>query len=161
MSMTNDELYRIALDTRRFEIQMFWQRSNYFLALNTAIAIGFFTLKGAQPFSGVLASLGVAVSLLWWSVTLGGKYWQARWEEAAWRLEEEVAPNAKLFSAAPYEVREEVERSFARGEHSRLQKLMYAMTLKYKPSVSYMMILLAAAFTLFWVGVLVISYIHL
>ena len=36
------EAYRTALATRNFEISLFWQRSNYFLVLSTAIAVGFF-----------------------------------------------------------------------------------------------------------------------
>jgi hypothetical protein len=32
------EAYRTALATRNLEINLFWQRSNYFLVLNTAIA---------------------------------------------------------------------------------------------------------------------------
>jgi hypothetical protein len=37
--------YKVLLDTRNLEINLFWQRSNYFLGLNTGIAIGFFNLK--------------------------------------------------------------------------------------------------------------------
>ncbi|ENN6985946.1 hypothetical protein ACAB91_004506 [Vibrio parahaemolyticus] len=38
------EAYKIALETRNMEIKLFWQRSNYFLALNAALALGFFRL---------------------------------------------------------------------------------------------------------------------
>lgn len=36
------EAYRVAKETRSLEINLFWQRSNYFLVLSTAIAAGFF-----------------------------------------------------------------------------------------------------------------------
>jgi len=39
------DLYKTLLDTRNLEINLFWQRSNYFLVLNTGIAFGFFNLK--------------------------------------------------------------------------------------------------------------------
>ena len=41
------DLYKTLLDTRNLEISLFWQRSNYFLVLNTGIAFGFFNLKTA------------------------------------------------------------------------------------------------------------------
>ena len=34
------ELYKIAIQTRNLELGFFWQRSNYFLVLNTALATG-------------------------------------------------------------------------------------------------------------------------
>jgi hypothetical protein len=37
------EAYRVARDTRNFEIKLFWKRSNYFLVLSTATAAGFFS----------------------------------------------------------------------------------------------------------------------
>lgn len=48
------DLYKIAIETRNLEIGMLWQRSNYFMALNTAIAIGFFTQK-AGPYGIILS----------------------------------------------------------------------------------------------------------
>ena len=38
------DLYRVALDTRNLESTLFWQRCNYFLVLNSALALGFFNL---------------------------------------------------------------------------------------------------------------------
>jgi hypothetical protein len=38
------EAYRVAKEARNLEITLFWQRSNYFLVLSTAIAAGFFSL---------------------------------------------------------------------------------------------------------------------
>lgn len=100
---------------------MFWQRSNYFMALNTAIAIGFFTQK-AGPYGIILAALGAIVSLLWFFVNLGGKYWQSRWERRASIYEQEVAPDANLFSASKETIQQDVEESLNRGEHKGFQK---------------------------------------
>lgn len=68
--MKDEELFKVAVDTLKFEIQMFWQRSNYFMVLNTAIAVGFFSGKAGQ-YTWVLSCLGILVSLLWYFVTLG------------------------------------------------------------------------------------------
>lgn len=154
--MDKDELFKLAVSTRQFEIQMFWQRSNYFMILNTAIAVGFFSLKN-ESYAPVMAALGAAVSILWLFVNLGGKYWQSRWEEAASRLESECAVEAKLFAATKDEVHQEVEASLANGNHSGVQKWLNVQVLK-KPSVSYQMTLLSFLFFIFWLLSLVIFF---
>jgi len=154
MSMDKNELYKMAVSTRQFEIQMFWQRSNYFMILNTAIAVGFFSLK-TESYAPFLAGLGIAVSMFWYLVNLGGKYWQSRWEEAAWRFESECAPEAKLFAATKNEVKQEVVSSLVKGEHKGFQKWLDKQILK-KPSVSYQMTFLSFFFVLFWITVLIV-----
>jgi len=42
------EAHRVAKEARNLEITLFWQRSNYFLVLSTAIAAGFFSLRDAK-----------------------------------------------------------------------------------------------------------------
>ncbi len=46
--LTPHQIYRVALDTRNSEISLFWQRSNFFLVLNTALAVGFFNDKNKE-----------------------------------------------------------------------------------------------------------------
>jgi hypothetical protein len=77
--LSGSEIYRTALETRNLEINLFWQRSNYFLVLNTALAVGFLNVKDGE-YSLVLAIFGAIVSGLWFQVNLGSKYWQSRWE---------------------------------------------------------------------------------
>lgn len=92
------EAYKIALETRNMEIGFFWQRSNYFLVLNAALAVGFFRLT-ENKYAILLATLGALVSFLWYRVNLGSKYWQSRWEHRLKLKEEEIAPNLQYFSA--------------------------------------------------------------
>ena len=146
--MDRDELYRIAIQTRNLEISLFWQRSNYFMVLNTAIALGFFTQKSG-PYALILAGLGVVVSGLWFFVNLGGKYWQSRWEERVSVYENEVAPDAQLFSATPEQVKADVESNINRGSHTGLKAFLYKQVLR-KPSVSYQMLSLSFFFICFW-----------
>lgn len=55
----------VALANRTFELQLFWQRSNYFLVLITALGVGAFTAR--TPFLGFCISLfAVVVSALWY-----------------------------------------------------------------------------------------------
>jgi hypothetical protein len=151
--MNNDELYKIAVGARQFEIQMFWQRSNYFMVLNTALAVGFFALRNGW-YAPLLAFVGAVVCLIWYLVNLGSKYWQCRWEEAASRLEQ--SPEAKLFAVTPEEIQQEVTRSLEKARHEGLQKWLDGQILK-KPSVSYLMILVSLFFVVLWLIVLSVS----
>ena len=63
-TIEDKDLYKNVLDTRNFEISFFWQRSNYFLVLNSALALGFFGLK-TRSYEPWLAGFGLLVSLLW------------------------------------------------------------------------------------------------
>lgn len=150
--MTTDELYKIAIATRTLEIQLFWQRSNYFMVLNTAIAVGFFSQR--DPFSAVvLAVAGVTVCLFWYRVNLGGKFWQSRWEERAavleQRLAEEAGMDIALFSADEECIEADVRASLAKHRHRGLSRWLDGEVLK-KPSVSAQMMLLSLWFVLFW-----------
>src|SRR4051794_39983352 len=42
------DAYQVLLSTRNLEIGLFWQRSNYFLVLNSGLALGFFSLLKAN-----------------------------------------------------------------------------------------------------------------
>jgi len=151
------DLYKILLETRNLEINLFWQRSNYFLVLNTGIAFGFFNIKEPR-FAIVFAIAGFLASLLWFWVCLGGKYWQTRWEQRLHDFEKEYLPGLDYFSASPKRLKKDVEKGFAfHTDKTWAQKLIYRLALR-KPSVSYSMIRLAALFMLNWLGFLTISF---
>jgi hypothetical protein len=149
VELNEKEQLKRAASERQFEIQMFWQRSNYFMVLNTAIAVGFFSIL-PNPFAPILALLGAFACGVWLSVTAGAKYWQSRWEEAAWKLEERCAPKYKLFSANAEDIHAEVKESLTRWPHQGLHRCMDSLVLR-KPSVSFMMSALAVFFIAFWV----------
>lgn len=151
------DLYKTLLDTRNLEINLFWQRSNYFLVLNTGIAFGFFNIKEPR-FAIIFAIAGFFASLLWFWVCLGGKYWQTRWEQRLLDFEKEHLPGLDFFSASPERIKDDVEKGFAfHRDMSWTQRLVYKLALK-KPSVSYSMIRLAALFALSWFGFLLIFF---
>jgi len=83
------EAYRVAKEARNLEITLFWQRSNYFLVLSTAIAAGFFSLRDAK-YALPLAIFGLVVGLLWIAVNLGSEFWQSRWEHRLRLAEEQL-----------------------------------------------------------------------
>jgi hypothetical protein len=153
--MNDEELFKLAVSTRQFEIQMFWQRSSYFMVLNTAIAIAFFSLKEGMR-GAIVALLGVLACIVWCMINLGSKYWQIRWEEAAARFEKQCAPEAKLFSASSDEIQAVVKNHLDNGSHTRLKRWHNAQILR-KPSVSSWMLILSFCFTIIWVLLFFVS----
>ena len=90
------ERFKIALETRNFEIELFWKRCNYFLVLNTALAVGVFASfdKGSVFLSWiffmVICLAGIFVCTAWIKVGLGSKYWQSHWEEVVIQEQESI-----------------------------------------------------------------------
>lgn len=146
---------KIALDNRAFEIQLFWQRSNYFLVLMTALGIGVFTVKDVW-FSPVIAAFATAASWFWFRTNLGSKFWQASWEVEVTELSREQ--RVRSFEKGMEEVAAQVADSLGVGkpndQRSRLRRWVDKQTVK-KPSVTYNMILLSLFSTIVWAAVTV------
>jgi hypothetical protein len=153
--MNADEKYKIALETRNLEIRLFWDRSNFFLALNTAIAVGFFSLNN-RAYAPFLAFFGLVCSTLWVLANLGSKFWQARWEHKLAAIEREAYPDAKLFSESYEEISAQVADSLSAQSRSLFGKWLDRCILR-RPSVSRMAILLSAWFDLSWFGLFIWS----
>jgi len=148
-NIEDKDIYKYTIDTRNFEVSLFWQRSNYFLALNSALAIGFFSSQGSA-YKCVLVLLGFIASILWYQVNLGSKYWQSRWEHRLQLVEKEIAPGLDLFSASPDTVEADVRASLQFNDHGKIRKYFDDQILS-KPSVSFCMTLLSLAFAFSWV----------
>jgi hypothetical protein len=147
------DLYKIALETRNFEISLFWQRSNYFLVLNTAIAIGFF-LKANNNFQIILSVFGIIVSLLWFFINQGSKFWQSRWETRLKKVEDDISKDINFFSADFETIQNDVKESIDYSNHSKIRQYFDKLVLL-KPSVGFMMTLLSLTFIIFWFYTLV------
>jgi len=149
------EAYKVARETRNLEITLFWQRSNYFLVLSTAIAAGFFSLhepKYALP----LASFGLTVACLWILVNLGSKFWQARWETRLRLVEEELRPGMNLFSASWVTVQDDVKQSFQFRKRGLIHR-GYTRLVLLKPSVTLLMTAPSVTTAVFWIVVFIVT----
>jgi len=143
------ESYQTALNTRNFEISLFWQRSNYFLVLNSALALGFFNLQ-KQEYAIFLAVFGFFVSCLWFRVNLGSKFWQLRWEHRLSEIEKQIDPNLHFFAVDLDTVRSDVKNSIKNDRHKGwIRRHLDRQVLK-KHSVSYNMTLLSISFMVAW-----------
>jgi hypothetical protein len=149
------EAFRVAKEVRNFEIGLFWQRSNYFLVLSTAIAAGFFSLKDSR-FALPLALFGLVVAVLWFAVNLGSKFWQSRWEYRLTLAEKQLRPEMNLFSASWETVQDDVRRSFEFRKRGIVHE-MYKRLATLKPSVTLMMTLLSLCFAVFWIVLIVVA----
>jgi len=147
----NERLFKIALDTRNFEISLFWQRSNYFLVLNGALIVA---VAKADGWELGIAFAGMVTSLLWFLVSLGSKYWQNRWEREVELREATLGIDPPLFGATQERTRQLVEQSFNWTNHGFLHRAVNRMVLR-KPSVSLAMTFLSALFFVVWLVIAV------
>ncbi len=136
----------IARENRRFEIQMFWQRSNYFLALNSALAVGVFAGNNAL-FTFLISGFGIIASTLWYRTNLGARYWQVYWESEVHKLAKEIGIEA--FARTDDEILANASSFGSTTNKTKLRKFVDTQV-NNKPSVSYNMILLSMAAIVVW-----------
>ena len=75
--------FEIALDTRKFEIDLYWKRTAYFVLFIGAIFVGYYNVfsnSKSHWASLFIAALGFLLSLLWYMANRGSKFWQENWE---------------------------------------------------------------------------------
>lgn len=111
----------LALDIRKFEIELYWKRATYFWAFIGATFAGYaLTYKTAndhEPWlSIVFSALGLMFSFGWYLVNRGSKFWQNNWERHVDLLEDmtlgplykviatDGSPNNPLISAGAFSV---------------------------------------------------------
>jgi hypothetical protein len=90
------EALKCALDIRKFEIELYWKRAAYFWTLIAASFAGYFALLSAKndhPPQGaifLISCVGLILSVGWYLVNRGSKYWQTNWERHVDILEDEI-----------------------------------------------------------------------
>jgi hypothetical protein len=81
----NNAAVQFIIDTRKFEIELYWKRAAYFWAF-IAAAFGVYIAllsrgEPAPPLSySWVTCLGYLFSLAWYCANRGSKYWQSNWE---------------------------------------------------------------------------------
>ncbi|WP_257122231.1 RipA family octameric membrane protein [Prevotella intermedia] len=83
-----EKALEIALDTRKFEIELYWKRTGYFVLFIGAVFVGYYKVLPISETSDsekewlllLLSSLGFLLSLLWHMANRGSKFWQENWE---------------------------------------------------------------------------------
>jgi hypothetical protein len=83
-----------ALDIRKFEIELYWKRATYFWTLIAASFAAYFALQSStrahHSLILLVSCVGFLLSLGWYLVNRGSKYWQVNWERHVDLLESDV-----------------------------------------------------------------------
>lgn len=101
--------HSIALDVRKFEIELYWKRATYFWTFIAAALAGFGAIQASNAQMSVvndlsvfLSCLGIVFSIGWFCVNRGSKYWQENWENHLDMLEDkECGPIYKVVLSRP------------------------------------------------------------
>lgn len=164
------DILKIVIETRNFEISNFWKRSNYFLVLNSALAVGFFRSissgSGAPDYQILFSIIGIITSYLWLQVTFGGKFWQEYWEYRLKQIERTMGLDINLFDTTNEVTRQAVQDSFAENKSdTTMQKTLcnefdgwLEKQILNKPSVTKSMTKLSLLFVIFWIVLLLITF---
>ncbi|MFW1676814.1 hypothetical protein ACFVYJ_03420 [Pontibacter sp. JAM-7] len=85
-----------ALDTRKFEVELYWKRAAYFWTFIGAVLAGFIAVQASSitnktDLSVVLSCVGFVFSVAWFCVNRGSKHWQENWEKHVDMLENETS----------------------------------------------------------------------
>ncbi len=88
--------FRQALESRKFEIELYWKRATYFWSFIAAAFAGYFVLisidniNNFKPLTVIVSFIGTLFSLAWYLVNRGSKYWQENWENHVYLMEDEL-----------------------------------------------------------------------
>ncbi|MDQ1591099.1 MAG: hypothetical protein QOG71_1726 [Pyrinomonadaceae bacterium] len=103
-----EKALELALETRKFEIELYWKRANYFWTFIAAALAAYGVIRASKDIAqkehlSVLVSvLGFVFSFAWQAVNRGSKYWQENWENHVAILEDDVVgPLYKTVSERP------------------------------------------------------------
>lgn len=83
-----------ALEERRFEIKLYWDRAKYFWTLVAVALGGYFTVARTMPNDKetlfIIGCLGLVFTFVWYAVSRAGSLWHLRWDAHIGMLEEKV-----------------------------------------------------------------------
>jgi hypothetical protein len=96
----NTKRFEVALQTRNFEIDLFWKRSLFFWGFISAAFVGYAALRQSE-LRIVFACFGLVCSCAWSLVNRGSKYWQECWETKLARFEFPVTGSLFAMWEAP------------------------------------------------------------
>jgi hypothetical protein len=93
-----EKALELALEIRKFEIELYWKRATYFWTFLAVALAGYVTVSTSKdippnekPDALLLVScLGVVFSIAWYFVNRGSKFWQENWEKHVDLLENEI-----------------------------------------------------------------------
>ncbi|MEX1138489.1 MAG: hypothetical protein WEF53_03990 [Bacteroidota bacterium] len=86
--------YEVSLDTRKFEIDLFWRRALFFWGFIASAFVAYAAFSKDRPdgptISLIISLFGLVCSFSWTLVNRGSKYWQENWESQVDKDEDAV-----------------------------------------------------------------------
>lgn len=84
-------VYKLAIETRNFEIQQLINRNNFFMLFQGVLLAAVFSNQASKPFvEFVICFAGIFISWQQVGVAAGAKYWQEWWELKTSEIEKEL-----------------------------------------------------------------------
>ncbi|EHU1703079.1 TPA: hypothetical protein ACNFOO_002636 [Acinetobacter baumannii] len=84
-------VYKLAIETRNFEIQQLINRNNFFMLFQGVLLAAVFSNQASKPFvEFVICFAGIIISWHQVGVAAGAKYWQEWWELKASEIEKKL-----------------------------------------------------------------------
>lgn len=85
------QVYKLAIETRNFEINNLIQRNNFYMLFQGVLLAAVFSNEASKPLvETVICCAGVIVSWYQIKVSAGAKYWQEHWEVVVDDIEKEL-----------------------------------------------------------------------
>lgn len=83
--------YETAIETRKFEIQLFWTRSLFFWGFIASAFVAYAALyRASSGLTVVVSCFGLVCSFAWSLGNRGSKYWQESWETKVEKMEPSI-----------------------------------------------------------------------
>lgn len=100
-----DEAIQVALDIRKFEIDLYWKRASYYWTFIAAAFAAYFLLQKANPtifiMHYIVSTIGLVLSIAWYLANRGSKFWINNWETHVDYLEnQKIGPLYKTVAGA-------------------------------------------------------------
>ncbi len=95
---TIEKTFDLALEIRKFEIDLYWKRATYFWAFLAIALAGYFSILTSKDLDRdrrgeallIITCLGLVFSVAWYFVNRASKFWQENWEKHVDLLEDAV-----------------------------------------------------------------------
>lgn len=88
---------KIALETRKLEIELFWKRSLFYWGFIATALAGYVAVKSDHLLKLIIAHFGLVASFCWFLINKGSKYWQENWEQKVSNIETKYQLTDGLF----------------------------------------------------------------
>lgn len=123
-----EKALEVAVDNRKFEIDLLWRRSLVFWGFVAALSVSIGSVRTISPnLTIIMSAMGALFSFIWSLVNRASKSWQESWETKAKRIFESLYDNPDMYKRLKEENQEKVFPLLRPAEFS-LSRLLMALS---------------------------------